>query len=101
MAKKEKTVELKPKVEKISKEHLEQLQKIVNGINGTQFNIGKIESQKHELLHNLSILQNKVQLMQDTLIKEYGSYDVSLEDCTINWPKTESNGLEKSNTNEK
>ena len=101
MAKKEKTVELKPKVEKISKEHLEQLQKIVNGINGTQFNIGKIESQKHELLHNLSILQKKVQLMQDTLIKEYGSYDVSLEDGTINWLKTESNGLEKSNTNEK
>ena len=101
MAKKEKTIELKAKAEKISEEHLKELQNLVNGINGIQFNIGKIESQKHELLHNLSILQNKVQLMQDTLIKEYGSYDVSLEDGTINWPKTESNGLEKSNTNEK
>ena len=89
MAKKEKTVELKPKVEKISKEHLEQLQKIVNGINGTQFNIGKIESQKHELLHNLSILQNKVQLMQDTLNKEYGNDDVNIMDGTINWKKDE------------
>ena len=29
---KEKTVELKPKLEKISKEHLEQLQKTVNSL---------------------------------------------------------------------
>ena len=98
---KEKELDVKSRVEKISEEHLSELQNIVNKINTLQFNIGKIESQKHELLHNLSILQNKVQLMQDTLIKEYGSYDVSLEDGTINWPKTESNGLEKSNTNEK
>ena len=39
---KEKTVELKPKAEKISEEHLKQLQQIVNNINGIQFNIGKI-----------------------------------------------------------
>tara|TARA_R110002020_G_scaffold9624_4_gene37831 strand:+ start:818 stop:1123 length:306 start_codon:yes stop_codon:yes gene_type:complete len=101
MAKKEKTIELKQRVEKISEEHLKELQNLVNGINGTQFNIGKIEAQKHELLHNLSVIQNRVQLMQDTLTKEYGSYDVSLEDGTINWPKTESNGLEKSSVNEK
>tara|TARA_Y100000593_G_scaffold40728_1_gene78280 strand:- start:363 stop:662 length:300 start_codon:yes stop_codon:yes gene_type:complete len=85
MAKKEKTIELKQRVEKISDEHLKELQNLVNGINGTQFNIGKIEAQKHELLHNLSVLQNRVQLMQDTLQKEYGSYDVSLEDGKINW----------------
>ena len=84
---KEKTVELKPKAEKISEEHLKELQKIVNTINGTQFNIGKIESQKHALLHDLAIAQDKVTLMQDTLMKEYGNYDVNLTDGTINWPK--------------
>ena len=91
MAKKEKTIELKPKVEKISEEHLKELQNLVNGINGIQFNIGKIESQKHELLHNLSMIQQKIQQMQDTLQKEYGTFDVNIEDGTINWPKEEEN----------
>ena len=87
MAKKEKTVELKPKAEKISEEHLKELQKILNNINGIQFNIGKIEAQKHTLLHDLATTQDRVALMQDTLMKEYGNYDVNLTDGTINWPK--------------
>ena len=89
MGKKEKEVDLKPRPEKVSKEHLDQLQKLVNNINGIQFNVGKIEQQKHGLLHELAMLQDKVALMQDTLQKEYGSYDVSLADGTINWPKNE------------
>tara|TARA_R100000700_G_scaffold9843_2_gene14271 strand:- start:80 stop:358 length:279 start_codon:yes stop_codon:yes gene_type:complete len=84
---KEKTVELKPKAEKISEEHLKQLQQIVNNINGIQFNIGKIESQKHTLLHDLVKNQDRITLMQDVLMKEYGNYDVNLTDGTINWPK--------------
>jgi len=98
MAKKEKTeeqVDLKPRAEKVSKEHLEQMQRLVNAINTIQFNIGKIESQKHSMLHNLSITQDRIAVMQDTLTKEYGSYDVSLEDGTINWPKEEEGGDEK------
>ena len=84
---KEKTVELKPKAEKISEEHLKQLQQIVNNINGIQFNIGKIESQKHTLLHDLVKNQDRITLMQDVLMKEYGNYDVNLTDGAINWPK--------------
>lgn len=84
---KEKTVELKPKAEKISEEHLGQLQRIVNSINTMQFNIGKIESQKHSILHNLQQTQNQVTQFQNLLQKEYGSFDVNIEDGTINWPK--------------
>ena len=65
---KEKMVDLKPKVDKISDEHLKELQGIVNIINNVQFNVGKIE-------------------MQNTLSKEYGSFDVNVNDGTINWPK--------------
>ena len=83
----EKTVELKPKAEKISEEHLGQLQRIVNSINTMQFNIGKIESQKHSILHNLQQTQNQVTQFQNLLQKEYGSFDVNIEDGTINWPK--------------
>ena len=89
MSKKEKVIDLKPKVDKISDKHLSDLQKVVNTINAIQFNIGKIESQKHQLLHKLDEAQKGIQTMQDLLIKEYGSYDVSLEDGTINWSEDE------------
>jgi|TARA_R100001443_G_scaffold17126_1_gene27603 hypothetical protein len=87
---KEKTVELKPKAEKISKEHLDQLQKIVNSINKVQFDVGKMEVQKHHAMHELSNMQDQISLMQDTLKKTYGSYDVNVNDGTINWPEESS-----------
>ena len=86
---KEKMVDLKPKVDKISDKHLDDLQKVVNTINSIQFNIGKIESQKHQLFHRLDGAQQGVQKMQDVLVKEYGTYDVNLDNGTINWPKDE------------
>ena len=95
MAKKEKEVELKTRVEKVSDEHLKELQNIANRINTIQFNIGKMETQKHNMLHELSVSQDKITLMQDTLMREYGSYDVNLNDGTINWPKEESSKDEK------
>ena len=87
MGKKEELVDLKPKADKISGEHLKEMQEIINVINNVQFNIGKIEAQKHTLLHDLATTQDRVALMQDTLMKEYGNYDVNLTDGTINWPK--------------
>tara|TARA_R100001440_G_scaffold70110_1_gene92311 strand:- start:1579 stop:1848 length:270 start_codon:yes stop_codon:yes gene_type:complete len=81
---KEKMVNLKPKADKISDEHLKELQGILNITNNLQFNIGKLEGQKHSLLHELSITQNRVIEMQDKLSKEYGTYDVNVIDGTIN-----------------
>ena len=82
--KKEKMVDLKPKADKISDKHLKELQGILNITNNLQFNIGKLEGQKHSLLHELSITQNRVIEMQDKLAKEYGTYDVNVIDGTIN-----------------
>ena len=89
MAKKEKVVELKTKAEKISKEHLKELQDIVSTINQAQLNIGRIEAQKHSLLHELAVSQNRVSVFQDTLKKEYGNDDVNIADGTINWKEDE------------
>ena len=86
---KEKIVDLKPKVDKISDEHLKELQGIVNIVNNVQFNIGKIEGQKHTLLHELGMSQKNIMEMQDKLSKEYGSFDVNIANGTINWPKDE------------
>jgi len=87
MAKKEKVVELKTRAEKISKQHLGELQNIVNALNATQFNIGKIEVQKHKLLHELATVQDQIKLTQDRMVKEYGTFDINIDDGTINWPK--------------
>ena len=89
MAKKEKEIKVKTaKARKIHAKHLKDLQNLVNTINAIQFNIGKIEVQKHTALDELKRQQNKVGDMQDLLIREYGSYDVNVEDGTINWPET-------------
>ena len=82
--KKEKVVDLKPKVDKISNEHLKELQSLLNMTNNLQYNIGKLEGQKHSLLHELSIMQKRIIDMQDTLSKEYGTYDVDVTNGTIN-----------------
>ena len=87
MTKKEKLVDLTPKVDKISDEHLKELQGILNITNNIQFKIGQLEGQKHTLLHELGLSQKKIIEMQDKLSKEYGSFDVNVTDGTINWPK--------------
>ena len=89
MGKKEKLVYLKPKVDKISDKHLKQLQEVVNVINNLQFNIGKLEGQKHSLLHELGLSQKKVIELQDELSKEYGTFDINVIDGTINKEKNE------------
>ena len=86
---KEKVVDLKPKVDKISDKHLEELQSILNITNNLQYNIGKLEGQKHNLLHELSITQKRIVDIQDIFSKEYGTYDVNIADGTINRKKDE------------
>ena len=91
MEKKEKLVDLKPKADKISDEHLKEMQEIVNVINNVQFKVGQLEGQKHNLLHELGLSQKKIIDLQNVLQKEYGSFDINITDGTINWPKEEKN----------
>ena len=87
MAKKEKVVDLKPKAEKITKEQLEKVQNSVNNINRVQLEIGSIELKKHELMHNVAGLRDELVLLQSEFEKEYGTYDINIQDGTINYPK--------------
>tara|TARA_R110002020_G_scaffold8772_1_gene35479 strand:+ start:826 stop:1098 length:273 start_codon:yes stop_codon:yes gene_type:complete len=89
MGKKEKVVDLKQRPDKVSKEHLAEMQKIVNRINGIQFNVGKIEAQKHGLLHELAVAHDQAAVLQDDLQNTYGSHDIDLKSGNINWPKDE------------
>ena len=89
MSKKEELVDLKPEVDKISDEHLKQLQEVVNVTNNLQFKIGQLEGQKHNFLHELGLSQKKIIDMQDVFSKEYGTFDINVADGTINWKEDE------------
>tara|TARA_E500000318_G_scaffold22076_1_gene22384 strand:- start:2973 stop:3257 length:285 start_codon:yes stop_codon:yes gene_type:complete len=86
MATKEKVIDLKPKAEKITEVELKQMQDLVNRNNAVQFRIGSIETQKHELLHQHSQIQGQIIKMQNDFSQQYGSFDINLDDGTINYP---------------
>ena len=85
MAKKEKVVDLKPKAEKVTNEQLEKIQDSVSRINQTQMNIGQLEARKHQVLHMIAGVNDELTLMQGELDKEYGTYDVNVNDGVINY----------------
>ena len=87
MAKKEKIVDLKSKPEKITKEQLDRVQDTVNNINRAQLEIGSMEVKKHELMHNIAGFRDELTLLQTEFEKEYGTFDVNIQDGVINYPK--------------
>tara|TARA_R110000824_G_scaffold126269_1_gene285742 strand:+ start:3735 stop:4016 length:282 start_codon:yes stop_codon:yes gene_type:complete len=87
MGKVKEMVDLKPKAEKITGEQLKQLQAVVNDNNAIQFRVGALEAQKHELIHQQLGVQSKIVELQNTFSKEYGTFDVDLQDGSINYPE--------------
>ena len=85
MAKKEKTIELKAKAEKVTEEELKQLQNIVSNISSLQNEIGKLESQKHIQLHKLAIVRDEAALFQSKLEETYGTAEVNIQDGSITY----------------
>ena len=82
---KEKVVDLKPKAEKITEEQLKELQSVVNDNNELQFRVGAVEMQKHQLLTELDKVKVKIMSMQSKFRDEYGSFDINLQDGSINY----------------
>ena len=87
MAKKEKVVDLKPKAEKITDEQLKKVQDTVNSMNRAQLEIGSIEVRKHEMMHQIAGLRDELTVLQNEFEKEYGTFDVNIQDGTINYSK--------------
>ena len=83
--KKEDMVDLKPKAEKITQEQLKKVQETINNINKFQIEIGMLETKKHSMLHHVAGMQEKLTLMQDEFVKEYGTADINIQDGTINY----------------
>jgi len=83
----EKVVDLTPKAEKITEEQLKRVQETVNNLNRSQIEIGQLESRKHEMLHGVAGLRDDLAKLQTEFQKDYGTFDVNIEDGTIKYPK--------------
>ena len=75
------------KPEKITAEQLEKVQNTVNKINRNQLEIGSIETKKHELMHGIANYREALNNLQAEFQKEYGTFDINIQDGTINYEK--------------
>ena len=75
------------KPEKISEEQLKEVQEVINNINRSQLEIGGMELRKHELLHGIAGYRDELTLLQKEFEKEYGTFDIDVNNGTINYPK--------------
>lgn len=68
---------------KLTEEQLSKLQEIVGSINNIQTQIGGLEFQKHQALHQAVGLQEQLNEFQAELQKEYGDVSINIQDGTI------------------
>ena len=75
------------KPEKITEDQLKRVQDTVNGINRGQLEIGGLEVKKHEMMHGIAGLRDELTLLQTEFEKEYGTFDINIQDGSINYPE--------------
>ena len=73
------------KPEKITDEQLKKVQDTVNNLNRSQLEIGSIELKKHEMMHQIAGLKDELTLLQGEFEKDYGTFDINIQDGTINY----------------
>jgi hypothetical protein len=87
MAKKEEVVDLKPT--SITEEQLKSIQEIVVPINQAQMELGRMATQKHMILHEITRLQDSLKEKQVALEKEYGKVNINIQTGEIDYPEDE------------
>ena len=75
------------KPEKITDEQLQKVQDTVNSINRTQLELGSMEIKKHEMMHSIAALRESLTALQAEFEKDYGTFDINIQDGTINYPE--------------
>ena len=68
---------------KVTDEQLKKLQEIVGAMNGATTRVGQIETQKHAVLHDLTLMREDLLKFQAELEEEYGKVNVNIQDGTI------------------
>ena len=73
------------KPDKISNEELSSIQDLVNNINRNHLQIGQLETQKHNVLHQLASLNDELVIMREKFKSIYNTDDINIADGTINY----------------
>ena len=68
---------------KVTDEQLKKLQEIVGAMNGATTRVGQIETQKHAVLHDLTLMRKDLMDFQAELEEQYGKVNVNIQDGTI------------------
>ena len=63
---------------KISNDHLNKMQTIINNLNRGQLEIGSLETRKHALLKHVASFQEELSSMQEELKKDYGTDNINI-----------------------
>jgi NADP-dependent 3-hydroxy acid dehydrogenase YdfG len=82
-----KVTNLRP--EKITDQELQEIQAIISMMNQGKLEIGNIEARKHALLHELDVVNQKLQEVQKNLEKTYGTIDIDINTGGIKYPENE------------
>ena len=75
------------KPEKITDEQLKKVQDTVNNLNRSQLEIGSMEINKHEMMHQIAGLRDSLTVLQSEFEKEYGTFDINIQNGAINYPE--------------
>ena len=75
------------KPEKITEDQLKKVQDTVNNLNRSQLEIGSMEIKKHEMMHQIAGLKDELTLLQGEFEKDYGTFDINIQDGMINYEK--------------
>jgi|TARA_R100000479_G_scaffold160574_2_gene98008 beta-galactosidase beta subunit len=73
----------------ITQEELQFVQAIISPINQAQTELGRLETRKHSILHEIISLNDKLQEKNNELREKYGNVNINIQDGTIDYPENE------------
>ena len=89
MATKTKVSKRLSKPEKVTNEELNKIQNLIGAANKAQADIGNIEIQKHNILHQVESMQHAINVFREKMRKTYSTDDIDIQTGVINYNKDE------------
>ena len=89
MATKTKVKKRLSKPEKVTNEELNKIQNLISTANKAQVDLGSIEIQKHNILHQVEAMQTAITVFRNEMKKTYGTDDIDIQSGVINYNKDE------------
>tara|TARA_R100001369_G_scaffold91579_1_gene133252 strand:- start:1626 stop:1871 length:246 start_codon:yes stop_codon:yes gene_type:complete len=71
------------KAKNLTKSELKTLQEYVGKINQVHIELGRLENQKHKILHNMEDLDNDFAELQKEIEDKYGKVSINIEDGVL------------------